>query len=190
MDPVKFLELMGVVEKLKLTCRHSWTSGGRRESVAEHSWRLTFMAWVLKDDFEGVDTDRLLLMCLVHDLGEALIGDVPSFVKNGGDEAAEDEAVAEILSYLEPAQGEELRAVFAEMKELKTPEAKAWRALDTLEAVIQHNEAPLPTWLELEHTLQQTYGLKEAECQPVLKAIRQQVLRDTIDKLDTGGYGR
>ena len=183
-----FFELMGVAEKLKRTYRHSWTSGGRRESVAEHSWRLGFMAWLLQDELEGVDSERLMRMCLLHDLGEALTGDVPSFVKNGGDEAAEERAVGKILDLLPPARRDELQAIFAEMKALQTPEAKAWRALDTLEAVLQHNEAPLATWLEVEHSLQLDYGVAEAECQPVIKAIRARARQDSMDKLSEAGY--
>ena len=47
MDARDLLKIMHVAERLKDTMRHSWTSQGRRESVAEHSWRLTVMAWFI-----------------------------------------------------------------------------------------------------------------------------------------------
>ena len=45
MEPVRLLEALAVAEKLKDATRHCYTSGGRRESVAEHSWRITLMAY-------------------------------------------------------------------------------------------------------------------------------------------------
>ena len=61
---------------LKDMTRNSWSAGGRRESVAEHSWRLTLMALTLADAWPGLDHRRLLELLIVHDLGEAIRGDV------------------------------------------------------------------------------------------------------------------
>ena len=44
---------LAVAEKLKCNTRHSWTSTGRRASVAEHSWRLALMAYLVRDEFAG-----------------------------------------------------------------------------------------------------------------------------------------
>ena len=74
-----FLEFLHRAERLKCAPRHSWTSSGRRESVAEHSWRLGLAAWLLKEEFPQIDQERLLELCLLHDLGEAVTGDVPCF---------------------------------------------------------------------------------------------------------------
>lgn len=46
MKPEKLIEVLSVAERLKDAVRHSYTSGGRRESVAEHSWRITLMAYL------------------------------------------------------------------------------------------------------------------------------------------------
>ena len=64
-----FLEFLHRAEQLKCAPRHSWTSSGRRESVAEHSWRLGLAAWLLKEEFPQIDLERLLELCLLHDLG-------------------------------------------------------------------------------------------------------------------------
>ena len=45
MEPRALLDALHVAERLKDTPRHCYTSGGRRESVAEHSWRITLMAY-------------------------------------------------------------------------------------------------------------------------------------------------
>lgn len=83
MEVKKLLEVLTTAEHLKDVPRHCYTSGGRRESVAEHSWRLTLMAYWVSDEFPEADLEKLLKMCLIHDLGEAFTGDVPTFRKNG-----------------------------------------------------------------------------------------------------------
>jgi putative hydrolase of HD superfamily len=72
------LEFLRATERLKVVHRSAYTSEGNAESVAEHSWRLCLMALVLRDAFPGVNVGRLLAMCVVHDLGEAIGGDVPA----------------------------------------------------------------------------------------------------------------
>lgn len=89
MKPKELLEFLHTVEKLKCVTRHSWTSDARRESVAEHSFRLAVAAMFVKDEFPEVDGDKLLRMCLIHDFGEAIHGDVPSFLKTATDERRE-----------------------------------------------------------------------------------------------------
>ena len=81
MKPVELLEILHTAERLKDVTRHSYTSGGRHESVAEHSWRIALMAFWMKDEFPDVDIDKVIRMCLIHDLGECFIGDIPTFAK-------------------------------------------------------------------------------------------------------------
>ena len=77
MKPAELLQILHTAEKLKDTTRHCDTSGGRRESVAEHSWRLALMAYLLRDEFPALDMDKVVRMCLIHDLGECFTGDIP-----------------------------------------------------------------------------------------------------------------
>ena len=70
MNARRLIEILHLAERLKDTERHCYTSGNRRESVAEHSWRLTLMAYLVSDEFPGADLEKLLKMCLIHDLGE------------------------------------------------------------------------------------------------------------------------
>ena len=88
MTPQEVLEILHVAERLKCNTRHCDTSTGRRESVAEHSWRLCLFAMLLEQEpeFQSLDTDRVLRMCLIHDLGEAFTGDIPAFSKSAQDE--------------------------------------------------------------------------------------------------------
>ena len=183
MQPRQLLDFLHVLEKLKCNTRHSWTSSGRHETVAAHSWRLAVMACLMRDEIPGVDMDKVLRMCLIHDFGEAVTGDIPSFEKTGSDEETEREAVAGMLAPLpQPLRGA-LSDLFAEMDALETPEARVYKALDKLEAVLQHNEAPLDTWTPLEYTLNQTYGVDAAQVSPFLAQLRALVQQDTLEKI-------
>ena len=128
------------------------------------------MALLLKDEFPAVDMQKVLTMCLIHDWGEAVTGDIPSFLKTKEDENTERHAIESLIDML--PQKPEYSDLFDEMKELKTNEAKLWRALDMLEALIQHNEADLSTWLPLEEELQLTYGQSECDEFEYTKALR------------------
>ena len=163
MKPEKVIEFLKITEKLKCNTRHSWTSTGRRESVAEHSFQLMVLAWSVKDEFPDIDMEKVMKMCLFHDFGEAITGDIPSFEKTTKDEKIEEEAVFKALEILPEDQRKELVTLFEEMNDLNTKEAKLYKALDKMEAVIQHNEASLETWLPLEYELQFTYGEKETQ---------------------------
>ena len=183
MDARAFLEILHVAERLKDTPRHSWTSRGRRESVAEHCWRLTVMAWFLRDEFPEADWQKALAMAALHDLGEAFTGDIPAFEKTDGDRAAEAAELERWCGRLPPPYGEELRALFREMEALETLESKIVKALDKLEALVQHNEADIATWLPLEYDLNLTYGNEFVAFSERLKDVRREVLRDTLDKI-------
>ena len=100
MKPEDLLQILHTAEKLKDTTRHCDTSGGRRESVAEHSWRLALMAFLLRDEFPALDMDKVLRMCLIHDLGECFTGDIPSFLKTDADTEKEDALLARWVSSL------------------------------------------------------------------------------------------
>ena len=186
MDWQNFLDFLALAEKLKCRTRHCTNSQGDPETVAEHSWRTALMAQLLAPEFPGVDTGKVIRMCLIHDLGEAVTGDIPTFRKTRADEETEDRVVAEILSGLPEESRRELTALFDEMARLETPEARLFKILDKVEAVIQHNESPISTWEELEYDLQRNYGLKESAWFPQTKALREAVLRQTEEKIARG----
>ena len=184
MEPQALLNALHLAERLKDTTRHCYTSGGRHESVAEHSWRLALLAFWLRDDFPELDLDRVIRMCLIHDLGEAFTGDIPTFDKTADDEAREESLLsAWVCGLPEPFAGE-MRALYAEMAALQTPEARLYKALDNLEAVIQHNESDLSTWADHEFDLNLRYGYDKAAWSPVLLALRDAVRRETEQRIE------
>ncbi len=183
MDKRKFIEIMSIAEKLKNNTRHSWTSTNRHESVAEHSWRLSLMAYFVKDEFPKADINKVILMCICHDLGEAITGDIPAFNKTESDEIIENREVQQLISNLPEPYKKELSMLFLEMYEQKTLESKIFKALDKMEAVIQHNEADISTWLPLEYDLNLTYGEKEVEFSTYMKELKETINEDARNKI-------
>ncbi len=187
MNAREYLDMLHVAEILKDTPRHCTTSKRRTESVAEHSWRIALMAFWLRGEFPELDIDRVVRMCLIHDLGECFTGDIPTFLKTDVDRDTEDSLLAQWVKTLPPAVSEEMQALYAEMDAQETPEAKLYKALDKLEALIQHNESPLDTWAENEYELNKTYALDTVRFSGWLTALRQEILADTLEKIAAEG---
>lgn len=175
MKPTELLQILSVAEKLKCNTRHCYTSSGRHESVAEHSWRIALMAMLIAPEFPEADMDKVIRMCLIHDLGEAFTGDIPAFDKTGEDTAREDDLLARWVQTLPEATREEFTALLQEMNALETAEAKIYKALDKLEAVIQHNESDISTWLPLEYDLQLRYGGENVTFSPYFQALKGEI---------------
>lgn len=178
-----YIAFLNRIEKLKCNTRHSWTSDGRRESVAEHSWRLAVMAMLCADEYPELDMNKVIQMCLVHDWGEAITGDIPAFWKTQKDEAVENRAVAELLSDLPEPHRSALQALFAEMEAKQTPEAKLYKALDNLETLISHNEADLSTWLPREYTENLTYGQENCRWSAWTQGLKEAIKQDSLEKI-------
>ena len=190
MTPKQLLEILDVTEKLKCNPRHSWTSTGRRESVAEHSWQLALMAMLLTDTFPELNMNRVVRMCLIHDLGEAFTGDIPAFEKTASHEQEEERQLSRWVDALPEETRKEFRDLLAEMNAQRTPEAKLYKALDKMEAVIQHDQADLSTWLPLEYQLQFTSGAEQVAFSPWLQELKKSVDQRTTDKMQKEGSAR
>ena len=186
MNAREYLEILHVAEKLKDTPRHCTTTQGRTESVAEHSWRVSLMALLLRREFPDVNIDRVVDMCLIHDLGECFTGDIPTFIKTDSDRSVEDSLLDQWVSSLPKEVSAELKSLYAEMEAQETKESKIYKALDKLEALIQHNESPLSTWSENEYELNKTYAFNTVEFSDWLTELRKEILQDTLDKIDGG----
>ena len=183
MEPRKLLDILDVAEKLKDATRHCYTRGGRHESVAEHSWMMTLMAFFMRDEFPEVDMNKVIKMCIIHDLGEAFTGDIPSFDKTENDEKIEEELLYGWVKSLPSNYAEEMLSLYDEMAKRETKEAKVYKAIDGLEAVIQHNFSDLSTWIPKEYELNKVYANDKVGFSDYLIALREEICKDTLKKL-------
>ena len=175
MKPKELLEILSVAEKLKCNTRHCYTSSGRHESVAEHSWRIALMAMLITPEFPKADMNKVIRMCLIHDLGEAFTGDIPTFWKTGADTEKEDALFDAWVQTLPEETKGEFSQLLAEMNALETVEAKIYKALDKMEAVIQHDESDISTWLPLEYDLQLRYGAENVKFSPWFRELKAEI---------------
>lgn len=187
MDAKTYLAILHTAEKLKDTPRHCTTSNRRTESVAEHSWRVSLMAMLLRHEFPDANIDRVMQMCVIHDLGECFTGDIPTFKKTDVDRENEDNLLNQWVQTMPPEIAADFISLYREMEARQTVEAKIFKALDKLEALIQHNESPLDTWSENEYTLNKTYAFDTVAFSDWLKALRNEILKETLAKLNCEG---
>lgn len=184
MLPRELLDILSTAEKLKDTTRHCYTSKGRHESVAEHTWMMTFIAFLLSEEFTDIDMDRVIKMCIIHDLGECLTGDIPTFDKTNFDEQAEKTLLKEWINNFPLKNSKIMLELYREMEKMETPEAKVYKAIDSLEALIQHNLSDLSTWTDKEKTFNLTYAEDRVEFSDFFKKLRKEIKNDTIIKLE------
>ena len=183
MEARKLLDALLIAERLKDTTRHCYTAKGRHESVAEHTWMMSLMAFFVKDEFPEADMDKVLRLCIIHDLGEAFTGDIPTFEKTQANEEEEENLLYRWVKSLPETQSEEMLALYKEMAERKTLEAKIYKALDGLEAVIQHNISDLSTWIPSEYDFNLTYADDKVAFSDYFKGLREEIRKDTLEKL-------
>ena len=184
MDARTLLDALSVAERLKDTTRHCYTKNGRHESVAEHSWMMTLMAFFIKDEFPEVDMDKVIKMCIIHDLGEAFTGDIPTFDKTTSNEQMEEELLYSWVNTLPKNCAAEMMALYDEMAKRETIEAKVYKAIDSLEALIQHNISDLSTWIPKEYELNKIYADDKVAFSEYLKELREEIRKDTLKKID------
>jgi len=166
-------------ERLKTVTRSGWTSEGQRESVAEHTWRLCLMAMLLYGGSPDVDLARLLRMCLVHDLGEALGGDVPAPEQQAAAPKAGQER-ADLLRLTAPLPAplrEEIVELWDEYEAAASPEARLAKGLDKLETILQHTQGKNPA--DFDYAFNLAYGRRFTAGEPLLEALRARLDAET-----------
>jgi putative hydrolases of HD superfamily len=190
-EAVRILDFLALSERLKRELRHSWLSDGRRESVAEHTWQMALIALLAHRQLQhSVDIGRVLKIILVHDLVEALAGDVPYF-ETGERKALKAEreraAIEEIRVRVGGDTGQEIFELFHEFEAHETAEAKFANALDNLEVQIQHNLADFETWEPIEYDLVYTKMDKRCAHDAFLTALCDAVKAQAEAKMTAAG---
>ena len=183
------LEFLREAERLKSTLRSGYTSTGRPESTAEHTWRLCLMALVFAEEFGDIDLLRLIKLCIVHDLGEALSGDIPAVLQTEDfDKSAQERAdLEELTRALPPAKRAEILALWEEYEAASSPEAILAKGLDKLETILQHNQGKNPASFDYAFNL--GYGQKQTSAHPLLAEIRALLDEETRARAEASKRG-
>jgi putative hydrolase of HD superfamily len=182
------LDFLRGAEKLKSTLRTCYASTGRQESVAEHSWRLALLAMLLRHEFPELDDGKVLRMCLIHDLGEAIGGDspAPEQARRREEDPSARKAVQErrdlltLLEPLPPALQREITMLWDEYEAAASPEARLVKALDKLETILQHNQGKNPP--DFDYAFNLEYGRHHTGGHPVIVALRAMLDEETARK--------
>jgi len=147
-------------DRLKTVTRQSVITGeSRRENSAEHSWHLAVMAVVLAEHAPpGTDLGKVGAMLVLHDLVEIDAGDLFLYsdaAAQARQEEAERAAADRLFAILPPDQATELRGLWEEFEERRTPEARFARALDRLQPMLLNMQTRGGTWTAHGVTLDQ-----------------------------------
>ena len=173
------LAFLRAAERLKTVVRSGWTSAGQPESVAEHTWRLCLMAMVLYGTQPGIDLARLLKMCLIHDLGEAIGGDVPAPLQQSGSPKSGKERI-DLLSLIAPLPLQlrnEIESLWDEYEAAASPEARVAKGLDKLETILQHTQGKNPA--DFDYAFNLAYGQQYTAADPLLAELRSRLDEET-----------
>ena len=187
------IDFLHYAEKLKYELRHSYTSSGRQESVAEHTWRMALMAILVEPHLDKkIDIAKTLKMILIHDLVEVEAGDTPlsKMVRNPElrkeKEEKEKKAIENIRLMLHNDVGNEISSLWYEFEQRETYEAQVAYALDKLEVQLQHNEADIKTWEPIEYGF--IYSRRPyVQFDSCLKALCELIEKQAEEKLISAG---
>lgn len=187
-----FLDFYQKAEKLKTTMRQSHLSDPtRQESTAEHTWMMSLLAVLLSDKLDpNMDTLRVLKMVIIHDLAEAITGDIPSFEISKRKEDKymnEQKSLVGLLSHLPKELADELLEIWEEFEAKQTLEAQFVQSLDKIEATMQHNLSDLSRWGEGEFRVHPYYRDEYFNFNPTMRAIKDKVDIQSMEKIISAG---
>lgn len=184
---MRYLSFIKELGRLKDVTRTVWTGNGRRESTAEHSWRLAVFAGILLEKFPELDGQKVLMMALLHDLGEIYEGDISAVERPDEKDKfrVESEAITKLAGILGGTAGETLCALWEEYEEGRTREARYVKALDKAETIISHNQGRNPSDFDYEFNLE--YG-KAYFQEEFFRELRAKIDEDTRIHVDDGKH--
>ena len=181
------LQFLRDAEALKNVYRTSWTSGGQPESTATHTWRLCLSALLFAKQFPEVNAERLLKICIIHDLGEAIGGDIPAIHQdaNAPKAAQERQDLLTLLQPLTPTLQKEILDLWDEYEAATTPEAKVAKALDKMETLMQHNQGANPP--DFDYLFNIGYARQYTDAVPLIAEIRELLDAETKENASSQG---
>lgn len=183
-DLLKIVDFIQESEKIKDVHRSAYTRFGRKESTAEHSWRLALLAMLLMNDFSECDPFKVLSLCLIHDLGELDSGDIPAVeeVDESIKYKIESDTIDRITALLPNKVSECIKSLWNEHEEGNTNEARMVKALDKIETIMQHNIGSNPDDFDYHFNLD--YGKHLVDGNDTLESLRAIVDKMTIERIN------
>ena len=168
-DPEVLARFANQIGNLKRTPRNGWIDRGipvdEVESVADHSFRVAALAWIASAQEPGLDRDRVVKLALLHDMAEAVIGDLPPYdpelleglepteraalldqrherseARSVEKRQLESDALELLVAQFPDQQRSELASLWTELEERQTPEARFVKQIDVLETYLQSRE--------------------------------------------------
>lgn len=124
-----FIYEVGTLRKVVRAHRITLLTDDLSDNIASHSFRVAFIGYFLAG-LEGADADRVLKMCLLHDIGETRSNDL-NWVHKRYVKVYEDEICKDQLSFL--SQNSQLKELAGEYSQRKTKEAKVAKDADILD---------------------------------------------------------
>ncbi len=175
----RILDFLRATEELKNTLRSAHTSNGRKESTAEHTWRLCLMALLFEEQYPHIDTLKLIKICIIHDLGEAICGDIAAVdqkpdVNKGIDER---KGLQQLISSLPIPMQNKILCLWDEYEKASSEEAQLAKALDKLETILQHTQGKNP--LDFDYDFNLTYGKQYTDYDQLTAQLRMLIDQDT-----------
>jgi putative hydrolase of HD superfamily len=182
------IAFLDTCSRLKGTKRTGWLLRGLTnvESVADHSWRMTLMVLLLGSS-AGVDAQRAMSIAVVHDLAEALVGDIApgQGVDKATKQRLEADAMNTIVGHLNANNevlGEHVRSLWLEYECAQSAEAIFVKDMDKLEMILQAREYERSYAVDLQDFFDGTQGKIATDC---ALALQLQVLKE---RAATGEY--
>ncbi|EHH69463.1 HD domain-containing protein [Gluconobacter morbifer] len=171
-DITKRLDFMREATRLKDVLRRTYTLGGQSESTAEHSWALCLLIMTFADQMPDIDLLKLLKICIIHDLGEAIHGDIPaiSVLASANKSVQEREDLLVIMESLPISLRDEFLSLWDEYEAASTPEARLAKAFDKIETISQHNTGQNPS--DFDYAFNLTYGRRYTDHSTLTRQIR------------------
>ncbi|KAL1548912.1 5'-deoxynucleotidase HDDC2-like [Salvia divinorum] len=161
-SPSAAIDFLTLCHRLKATKRAGWVKRGVQEpeSIADHMYRMGLMALIASDN-PSINREKCIKMAIVHDIAEAIVGDitpsdgVPKEEKSRREQEAL-QKMCELLGGGERAQ--EIKELWMEYEDNSSMEAKVVKDFDKVEMILQALEYETEQGKDLEEFFESTAG--------------------------------
>ena len=109
-------------------------------------------------------------------------------VMTPADEKKEEALLYDWVHTLPEPYATEMAELYQEMARRETLEAKIYKAIDSVEAVLSHNESDIKTWAPNEYELNLTYAYDKVAFSEYLMKLRDEIKQDTIKKIESENH--